>query len=544
MTKKRLGLAVLLAAVLGLGFAATTAEDDDFFAIRKSIEIYGAAYKALVGQYVNDPDPERLMQSGLEAMLADLDPYTTLLDEADRTEALLRKRGGYGDVGLSLGRRGGKVVVTAPEENARAYEQGLRTGDVLLRVAGRAVDNLTLADVHELLRGEPGTSVKVKVQREGQPELMTFVLSRQKVDRRTVSHSGIISNDVGYVRLDRFGRRSGQEVRKAMKKLQKQRELNGFVLDLRGNPGGLLEQAVAVTGLFVPQGTEVVSMRGRTAQTQRTYRSKKAPLAPDVPLAVLIDDISASASEIVAGAVQDLDRGVLVGETSFGKGLVQKVEQLPYNTALKLTVAEYFTPSGRNIQSKDYRRDSAATIPDSLRETYETKGGRTVRGGGGIMPDVKAAPPKPGALEQALKRRASFFFFANDYAARRDTLPDGFAVDDALLADFREWLEGRGFSYESDAQRALQALKGEVKKEGYAGAVRGDLKALRQALQQQKQRAFERHSSALKGELRRAILARYLDRSGQRAALMEHERALQEALRLLGDDGAYNDLLR
>src|SRR5690606_16484778 len=364
--------------LLGAGFFAPG--DDDYFAVRKNFNIFGRLYEELAMGYVEDVDPELLMRTGIDAMLGTLDPYTVFLDEADNEDIDILLHGRYGGVGLGVDRRGGKLVVVAPFEGYSGYEQGIRAGDVIVTIDGQPTEDMTALDARNLLRGSPGSTVALEIEREGEPGLLRFVLTRSEVHIRNVTYAGWVGDPaarVGYVRLERFAQGAGAEVKEAVERLQAEAgvtRLQSLVLDLRGNPGGLLEEGVAVAGVFLPQNTIVVSMRGREAESERVFRTRTPPVAPTLPLVVLVDHGSASAAEIVAGALQDHDRAVVLGETTFGKGLVQVVRNLPYNTSLKITTARYFTPSGRNIQALLYSQDggAAVTVPDSLRIPYLT----------------------------------------------------------------------------------------------------------------------------------------------------------------------------
>jgi carboxyl-terminal processing protease len=330
------GLVLVATLCLGVLVGSWMPRDDDFFALRKNFEIFGAVYEELVTGYVEPVGADRLMRAGLEAMLNELDPYTTFIDEADRTDARIMTQGRYGGVGLNLGRRAGTITVVSPVEGASGYKQGVRAGDALLRIADQPTDSLSVGDAETLLRGEPGSTVTIRVRRAGVTTPIDFTLTRERVTPANVSYRGFIGETeeaIGYVKLERFTRDAGAEVRDALQALNAERPVQGVVLDLRDNPGGLLRAAVDVSELFVPQGETVVSTRGRLSETNRTYRSDRAPLFPDLPLVVLVNGFSASASEIVAGAVQDLDRGVVVGTTTYGKGLVQVIRSLPHNTS-------------------------------------------------------------------------------------------------------------------------------------------------------------------------------------------------------------------
>lgn len=547
--RKRLLAALLLLATLGAGVLAgfhLPRADDDFFALRKNFEIFGAVYEELVTGYVDPVDPERLMRDGMAAMLDDLDPYTVFLDEADNADLSIITRGQYGGVGLSIARRAEKITVTAPIEGASGYKQGVRAGDVITRIGATPADSLSLADVRRLLRGEPGTTVEIAVQRAGEPAPLSFTLTREQVQLKNVTYRGFLGDPerrIGYLKLERFTREAGPEVKDALQALQQAGRLQGLVLDLRDNPGGLLGSAVDVTSLFVPRGSEVVSTRGRTAE--RVYRSQEAPAAPDVPLVVLVNGYSASASEIVAGAIQDLDRGIILGMTTFGKGLVQVIRDMPYNTSLKMTTAKYYTPSGRSIQSSTYGigTESAGGGGIDSSSAYRTQQGRSVRGGHGIEPDVEVIPAPPSQLEEALQRRAAFFFFANHYAATRAPEGASLEVTDATLDAFRDWLTAEGVAYETNAERAVERLAGTLEAADYAETT-DEVRALQAAVTQEKQRGFAQHADALKEHLREEILARRLDKPAQVEALLTRDEQVQAAVALLQDPGAYTDVLR
>lgn len=544
-------------SVLALGVAATLLtgvlvgfwmpRDDDFFELRKNFQIFGAAYEELVTGYVKPLDPEHLMRTGIDAMLAELDPYTTFIDEADNADLNIITRGRYGGVGLNVDKRGGKVTVISPIEGASGYKQGMRAGDVITHIEDRPTGDLSMADVRTLLRGEPGTTVEVTVEREGAPAPIVFTLTREQVELANVSYRGFVGEATakgrfGYVKLERFTREAGSEVRDAIRALQGERPLRGLVLDLRDNPGGLLDAAVDVTELFVPQGSVVVSTRGRLPDTERTYRSDRAPLVPDLPLIVLVNGYSASASEIVAGAVQDLDRGVVMGTTTYGKGLVQVVRSLPHNTSLKMTTAKYYTPSGRSIQSIDYSAGESRTVPDSVGRMFETAGGREVRDQHGIEPDVEVEERPPGELEEALQRRAAFFFYANHFAAETDSIGPAFRVTNATLSQFRSWLDEENFSYPTDAEKALDRVSTGFAQDGYEG-IGDEVAALREALEEEKTDEFREDAADLKQHLEREILARYLTESQRIERMITYDTQVDSAVALLGTSDRYTRIL-
>lgn len=550
MFSKRLKVSLLVVSlaasmVLGVAVGAWMPTDDDYFELRKNFRIFGAVYEELVTGYVTPVSPEHLMRTGINAMLEELDPYTTFLDEADNASMDIITEGRYGGVGLDVGKRGGEITVVAPVEGASGYKQGIRAGDVIVKINDQPVAPLSQDDVKTLLRGEPGTTVRVTVEREGAPAPIEFSLTREEIDLDNVSYEGLVgeASDVGYVKLDRFTRNAGSEVESALRDLTDQTDLNGVILDLRDNPGGLLRAAVDVSELFLPKDAVVVTTEGRREKTNNTYRSDRAPLMPDLPLVVLVNAYSASASEIVAGAVQDHDRGVVLGTQTYGKGLVQALRSLPHNTSLKITTAQYHTPSGRSIQNLDQSplRDTVAARDTSL-ATHTTTNGRTVRDRNGLRPDVLVQAPDTSALEEALRRRAAFFYYANHYAASRDTLPPDFSVTDDVLNDFQAWLREEDLRYPTDAEHALRKLKTEFGPDTYE-SVKEEVAILREAVRTEKRHAFRTHSEALKRHLEREILARFVTESEQTAALLPQDRQVTAATDLLHNDRRYANLL-
>ena len=535
----RLALSLLAALLLA---PAPRAQEADFFAIRKNFGLFGDLYELLASEYVDAIDAERLMRTGIAAMTGALDPYTVFLDEGTAAAGRLRQQGGAGGVGAVVEVRDGRPVVTAVLEATSAETQGVRPGDALVSVAGRPAEVLSADAVERLLVGDPGTTVEMVVEREGETAPLRFDLVRAEADAAVVSYSGRLGDDVGYVRLDKFFGDASAEVGTAVTTLQQDGALRGLVLDLRGNPGGLLQEAVEISGLFLPAGTLVTATRGRAENTSRPYRTAEKPQFPDLPVAVLVDGVSASASEIVAGALQDHDRGVVVGETTFGKGLVQVVRPTLYGTALKLTVSRYTTPSGREIQRLDYRQGQrAAAVPDSLRRTFQTAAGRPVRSGGGIEPDVPVARGGESELERALVRTAAFLRFANRYAARNRDLPAAFRADDALLRDFQRFVEGEGLEYRTEAERRAEALAEALAEAGYDAD--GTLQNLRRDIEREKSRDFERHAGRLRDRLRTEILGRYTDARSVAEAALRDDAVVQAAHALLTDPRRYAQTL-
>ncbi len=535
-------LGMALAVSMGMGvLVGFWAPDDDLFELRKGLRIFGAVYEEVVTGYVEPVDPGHLVRVGVDAMLEELDPYTTYVDESENARIDIITEGQYGGVGLNIGRRNGALTVVAPVAGGDAYQQGVRTGDVITEVAGQPAASLSVEDVEALLRGQPGTTVPVTVERAGRPSPLTLTLTRERVELPDVTYQGRVGagRELGYVKLERFTRDAPGAVEAALDDLRDTGPLQGVVLDLRDNPGGLLRAAVRITALFVPQGTEVVSTRGRDDDETESYTTDRVSLLPETPVVVLVNGQSASASEIVAGALQDHDRGVVMGTTTYGKGLVQNVRSLPHNTALKLTTAQYYTPSGRTIQRLDANPTDTTAPPSRV---HETTGGRTVRDGHGIRPDVRVASPSPSALEQALTRRGAFFRYANHYAATHDTLAADFSVNESDLGAFRAWLDREDVAYSLRAERTLDSLRAQAEAHNYEG-LRDETAALDAALDEAKAAAFDRHAPALMRHLRREILARYVSASRRIETLLPADEQVTAATDLLQTPDRYERLL-
>lgn len=532
-------LALLLTVLLAVPASAQV----DYFALRKSFSLYGTVYETLASEYVDAIDAERLMREGIGAMTASLDPYTVYYDEATATASRLQQNGDVGGVGVVVGERASGLVVTSVLDGSDAERQGVRPGDAVARLAGQAADGLTAQRANMLLRGEPGSSVGIEVTREGEAEALRFVLVRAGEERSEVTYSGFLgapADGVGYVRLGRFMQSAAAQVAEAVEALQAERPLQALVLDLRGNQGGLLDQAVALSSLFLPASTLVVQTRGRANGTDQVYRTEADPQLPTIPVAVLVDEISASSSEIVAGALQDHDRAVIVGERTFGKGLVQVIRPMPYGTALKLTVSRYTTPAGREIQRLTYvQGEEVAEVGPG--QTMQTANGREVRSGVGIEPDVPVSLGPESELERALVRAAAFLRFANRFAAETPDLPADFRVDAALLGRFRQFVEGEGIEYRTDAERTADALADDLAAAGYEAS--RELTALQRAVEAEKGRDFDRHAERLRARLRQEILSRYVGQQAQTVAALAEDPVAAEARRIVLDASAYARIL-
>lgn len=541
--KKRSALLIACAVVV-MGF---TAYDSVFLKINQNIDVFGRVYKEIVANYVDEVDPEKFMRSGIEGMLETLDPYTVYMAGKEEDDMDLLTHGQYGGVGISIGVRDGAVTVLSPTEGYSAFKQGVKTGDRIVEVDGVKVSSVNADSVRYLVRGEPGTTVRMKVEREGEKLPIEFTLVREEIQVNNVTYAGYITNGVGYIKLDRFSRRAGEEVRAALKELKAKGELKGAVLDLRDNPGGLLDQAVDIVSQFAPKGSTIVTTRGRKGGEERTFTVTQDPVAGEIPVAVLVNKNSASASEIVAGAVQDLDRGVILGTRSFGKGLVQTVIPLNENSSMKITTARYYTPSGRCIQEIDYlhkNKDGVFAItPDSLKREFRTLHGRTVKELGGIAPDTTVEEPVMSEYTMELLRKAMFFKFANTYLARHPKSDGEFVVSESVMKEFEQFLTDQKFIYAEPAEKKLADLKEQMKKEKYSAASLSSIETLIGQVHAEKVSAFVRYGDEVRHELSEELTARYGGEKARAKTGLTFDVQAQTAAALVLNKKAYTALL-
>ena len=503
-------LAGVAAVVLAGGFMYVP-DTDLYLKINKSIDVFGRVYREITVNYVDEIDPEKFMQAGIDGMLGTLDPYTVYIDKEEGDEVDLLTTGKYGGIGVTIGARDGALKVITVMDGYSAQRAGIIPGDRLLEVGGVTVGAKKPDEVRSLTRGDPGTEVKVVIEREGVAKPIEYVLIREEIQVKNVTYSGFVGDGVGYIRLERFSRKAGEEVRQAITEMKIQGEIKGMILDLRGNPGGLLDAAVEVVSKFVPRGSLIVTTKGRKPESDKEYRSTEAPLLPLIPLIVLTDRGSASASEIVAGALQDLDRGLLVGSRTFGKGLVQTILPLNFGAQLKITTARYYIPSGRSIQEIDYqhkdRNGVFATVPDSLRREFKTSRGRKEYEFGGLAPDSVVRDEDVGPMVRELIKRALLFKFANSYVAdHKGEKITG--VDETILTAFRAFLEKEKFDYQEEMEGKITELRQVAERSHYARDVSDNLDRLELALQKEKTRGFERYKDHITNELNVEIMAR------------------------------------
>ena len=525
--------------------------DERNFRISKHLDIFHAVFRELDLCYVDTLDVAKVVDKGIHAMVSSLDPYTVYYPEEEDEDLKMMITGKYAGVGaiIRYHKRHDRVVIVEPYEGMPALNAGLRAGDILLSIDGEDLKGLPVDKVSDKLRGEPATQLTVRAKREGVADsLIEVKLTRANIALPSVPYYTLLSDSTGYIILNSFTENCAREVRLALIDLRKQ-GARSLVLDLRGNGGGSLSEAVDITGLFIPKGTEVVSTKGKIAQAAQTFKTQREPLDLHIPLVVLVDGQSASASEIVAGAIQDLDRGIILGRRTYGKGLVQAVRDLPYNASLKVTTSKYYTPSGRCVQAIDYAHraedGSVERIPDSLTTVYYTRAGRPVRDGGGITPDIEVKAERLPNLLYYLANDDILFDFATQYHRTHPTIAAAydFTISDSLYAAFKESVKKSGFTYDRGSEKALEALKEIASFEGYMDAASDEFAALEKKLSHDIDRDFEYFEKDIKLLLADEIVTRYYYQRGSIIQAVKSDSTLHRAQQLLNDKAAYTQLL-
>ncbi len=540
MKRSTLFVSLLIAALFAAGFISVK---DPFFQIRKNFTIFSEVISEVNEFYVVEIDPERSIRRGINAMLETLDPYTVLIDESQTQDIDMMTTGSYAGVGIEVGARRGELVVIAPVDGYSAQRKGVRAGDVIVSINGISVSGMSPDDLNAQMRGQVGTTVDIVIRRFGLDEELEFELERERIEIKNIEWYGFADEEagIGYILLSRFTQNAGREMREAIASMQEDQELNGLILDLRNNPGGLLMEAVHVTDLFLPEGMPVVNTRGRAQQTRQRYETSRSAFFGDKPVVVLQNGGSASSSEIVSGALQDHDRAVIMGEQSFGKGLVQIIRPISYGMALKLTTSKYFIPSGRYIQSVDYSGyDDAADEGD----VFTTAGGREVIQRNGIDPDVAIHTRPENMLEMSLIRENHYFFFSNQYVAGQDEMPEPGVDDDELLAAFKAYLEEADFMYQSRAQRRFAELEEQIEKDyGSESASYVQLERLRESLEQERAMEMDESSETILRELYLELSGRYESAGQRREMATRIDPFVRDARELILDSDRYRSIL-
>ena len=536
--------AVVLLAVGALALSFTT-PSSKYFEISKNIEIYTNIYKELNTWYVDDLDPATVMRNGIDAMLNGLDPYTNYFSESQIETYRSQSDSKYEGVGADIRLVDGLPTIVEPFENSPAIQAGLKAGDQILTISGESAEGRSPDEVKSFLRGVPGTSVDLQIRRPGTDGEMDVTLTRGAVKVPNVPYSGFVEDDIGYIALTTFTIDAGRNVGKALRDLKTENpNMRGVIFDLRGNGGGLLREAVNVSNVFIAKGEEVVSTRGKVPERDQVYGTKMNPVDEQIPLIVLINGSSASASEIVSGVIQDLDRGVLVGQRSYGKGLVQNTRDVGYNAQLKLTTAKYYIPSGRCIQSVEYENGEPKHIPDENRAKFSTRNGRTVLDGGGVKPDVVVEKSEQPEILRALNKQNLIFKYVTQFCIDNPEIDsmDQFRFQD--YDDFVDYVEKSGFAYQTSTEKALSNLVSSIDKAELNKETRTELDKIDEAIVKDKSRHLDRYKDEIVNAIEMDIAGRYYFENGKTRQKLKKDVELQRAIDLLHSPDEYNQLLQ
>lgn len=543
-SKRKAVITVLV--LLGLSFSAFKAADE-YFEISKHIDIYTTLYKQVNTYYVDEVEPAKLMRKGIDAMLNSLDPYTNFISESEIEDYRFQITGQYGGIGSSIVKREDYVAISEPYEGFAAQKADLRAGDLLIEADGKSLKGLSISGVSKFLKGQPETEVVLVIERDG--KRMTKTFKREEIKIKNVPYYGMVNENTGYIILTEFRSNAGNDVANALKELKKNPKMTSVILDLRNNPGGLLHESVNIVNIFTERNQLVVSTKGKVTELNRDYKTINQPIDTEIPLVVLTSKGSASASEIVSGTIQDLDRGVVIGQRTFGKGLVQSTRMLTYGTQLKITTQKYYTPSGRCIQALDYsNRDDNGKVPtiaDSLRKSFKTKNGRPVLDGAGIDPDLKVEAVNFSQITISLIRKLLIFDFANKYRNTNDKIAPAkeFKLTEKDWIDFVAFLKDKDYGYQTDTEKALEKLKEKAEKEEYFDAISEEYDRLKKDLGHDKNADLEKNKAEIMKVLEREIATRYYYQRADFEVAFDDDKDITAAIEILNNPTKYKALL-
>lgn len=522
---------------------------DNYFEVSKNLDIFATLFRELNIYYVDETNPGDLMKKGIDDMLESLDPYTNYIPESEIEDYRYMTTGQYGGIGALIRQQGEYVVVSEPYEGFPAQKADLRAGDRILKINDIDTKGKKTEDISKYLKGQASTTLKLLIEREGEKKPIEKVISREEIKIKSVPYSGMLKNGIGYIKLTGFTENAAEEVKTALLDLKKNPELKSVVLDLRGNPGGLLKEAVDIVNIFVEKGTDVVSTRGKVKDWDKIHKALNSPVDLTIPVAVIVDRGSASASEIVSGSLQDLDRGVVVGQRSYGKGLVQQTRPLSYNAQLKVTVAKYYTPSGRCIQALDYSHrnedGSVAKVPDSLITAFKTKNGRIVYDGGGVAPDITIEAQKYSSILASLVTKNLIFDYATKYRSAHPSIISAkeFKLSDAEYDEFLTYLNGKDYDYTTKTEKTIDELKADAKDDKNFDAISADIEALRAKIIHNKKEDLVKYGPEIRQFLEEEIASRYYFQNGRLEASFKDDKELKESIALLNDENRYKKIL-
>lgn len=539
-------IAVIAILIASISFSSYT---ESYFEVSKNLDIFATLFRELNIYYVDDADPGELMKTGIDAMLESLDPYTNYIPESKMEDYKMMTTGQYGGIGALIQTRDDKVIISEPYEGFGADKAGLRAGDKILKIDGKSALGKNSEEIREFLLGQPGTSIELEIERPGTENSITKIVTREEVKIKDVPYYAMMKNDVAYIRLTGFTESASSEVKAALTEL-KEKGAKSVVLDLRGNGGGLLTESVNIVNFFVDKGTPVVHTKGKIKDWDKSYKALNNPIDTEMPLVVLINGGSASASEIVSGSLQDNDRAVIMGTQSFGKGLVQNVRPLSYNSKLKITVAKYYTPSGRCIQKLDYSHKNeegeAEEIPDSLITEFKTiHSKRKVFDGKGIAPDIKVEGLPLSDISATLIIKNLIFDYATDYRLKHETIASAkdFKLSDAEYNDFVSFLSDKDYQYTTKSENLLKKLEKATQEDKYFEDVKTEYEALKAKLNHNKKEDLTTFKDEITQILENEIISRYYYQKGQAEISLRYDPVIEEAIQTLSDNTIYQSVL-
>ena len=539
-------LRILFFVLLFFPIMSFSQEKRNNFEISKSIEIYNNVLKNLNMNYVDEINPAELNEIAIDAMLRELDPYTVFIPESEIEDVRLLTMGEYGGIGSIINYYDNNVHISEPYENFPAHKAGLLPGDAIIEVNGVNTENKTVSEVSELLKGQPGSQLTLKIRRDGEKDIITKTLTREKIKIENIPYYTILEGGVAYIILNQFTRDAAKELKKAFLEMKSQQELKGLIIDLRGNGGGLLNEAVDIVNLFVPKNKLVVYTKGKTSEQNRNYYTKHEAEDAEIPLAILVNESSASASEIVSGSIQDFDRGVIIGQRTFGKGLVQNILPMSYNTQMKVTVSKYYIPSKRCIQEIDYSKkakNDTVTKSDTLGPQFKTANGRIVYEGHGIQPDVKIEPEMLSTITAHLYAQNMIFKYANKFYREHKTIasPEEFEITDEIYDDFVKFIEGQDFKYTSESEKDFDVLVKTAKLEGYYDNIKEQLDILESELKNHKDNDLINNRKEISEVLKVEIASRYYFQKGRIISTLKDDVELNRAIEILLNSNGQNE---
>jgi carboxyl-terminal processing protease len=547
MSSRKVKNAILVGLVILVFSGFFPGKEDIYFEITKNIDLFSKVYKEISFNYVDNVDPELFMRAGIAGMLNSLDPYTIFVDENKKDEIELITNGKYGGIGVTIGVRGDKITIVEVLDGYSAQRQGLRVGDIIIEAGGVKLSPENVDNMSTLVKGEPGTSVELKVVRNEDKDTVKFNVMREEVVVKNIAYYGFYPESSGnaYIKLTNFSRSAGDEVKRALKELKAKREVESLILDLRGNPGGLLDVAVDIADKFLPKDLLIVTTKGRDESSTKKYYSVQEPMVGKSRLVVLINDGTASASEIVAGAIQDHDRGVILGTKSFGKGLVQTITPLNFNTSLKITTAKYYTPSGRCIQKIDYSKKNnvIADVDSIISGSFLTDNKRVVYSAGGISPDTLVEFEIQGEITKDLMAKGMFFRFADYYYYSNQNLNYNKINSESVYSEFNKYLDLQKYYYKSEAEKQVEKLMADVKTKKLESGLSAELAKIKEQFEKLDNSEMKVYKDEIIREIRGELALRYLGAGGKVEELLKYDDQFQAALKIATNDKSYSYLL-